>query len=169
MPKFQPAAAAIEEPQLPTTDDAIVSETTPKTITNWKVFNQAMVVPTQIVCQDYWPAQTADTSCHTKLRLLAPNIARHMDPAHESGGGFQFVLRQTDGKPWSGWTDLEALGAEIHDFRCDICNAEIQLTPRAILRHMRPHNGKTRKIVDTKTFNMTLRFSPPDYEVESEG
>lgn len=165
MPKAQPVAvAAAIENDNPKTE----SLETPSTMTKWEVFDQAMIVPTQIMCQDYWPTHRTDGSCHTKLRLEADSILRHMNPQHESGGGFQLIFRQTDGKQWPGWQALKAAGAEIHDFRCDICDAEIQLTPRAILRHMRPHNGKSRKITDTKTFNLTVRFGPPDYEVESE-
>ena len=158
MSKPQPALAE---------STAAIEPTQPKTVTNWTAFIKANVSPTTIYCQDYKPAQRVDTSCHSRIQLKAPAIIRHMAPEHDTGGGFQFVLKH-DSKEWPGWSELADAGVEIHDIRCENCDHTIPLNPRNILQHLKPHSGKTRGVRDIKTLNLTLRFSVPDSDDDSE-
>lgn len=141
----------------PGVEPAIEGKSKQATVTNWGVFDQSQLVPTEIVCQDYRPVHVSDNSCHTRLKLEAENVLRHMSPEHISGGGFRFTLRRSDGKTWQGWKDLQDAGVEIHDFRCEVCDEQIPINGRRILKHLQPHAGKIRKIRPGGEFNLTLR------------
>lgn len=134
--------------------------TKPKTFTNWKAFADAKLTPATISCQAYKPIHLADMSCHTRLLFHAATLKRHIEAEH--GAGFQFLVKNTDGKPSPFWTELEELGLEAHDFRCDVCDEELRFNPTTILRHMRNHAGKTRKAGPGGMFNVTIGFSAPD-------
>lgn len=132
-----------------------------KCLTKWEAFADAGLAPQTIICQDYFPAQLADTSCHTRLLLRPESVVGHMNPEHGSGGGFSFHLRRSE-KRSPFWEGLKALGVELHDFRCDVCDAELPLVPRKILKHMDSHSGKMRIARQGGTFLMTLRFDEPE-------
>lgn len=137
-----------------------------KTFTNWRAFGDAHLAPETLFCQAYKPIHLSDMSCHTKLLFKAETLKRHIEAEH--GAGFQFLVRNTDGKVSPFWADMENLGLEAHDFRCDVCDQELRFNPTTILRHLRPHAGKTRKSRPGGMFNLTLGFSKPDTS-ESDG
>lgn len=141
---------------------ASAKEAPQKSLTKWTAFEQAGLVPVQISCQAYKPVHGADMSCHTRLLFNADTLKRHMDSEH--GGGFYFVLRKTDGKPSPLWKQMEQLGLEAHDFRCDNCDAQLRFHPSSFTNHMRAHGGKTRRVYDGGRFNVTLGMSRPDRE-----
>lgn len=140
----------------------VVDETAAPTVTcmtDWEAFEKAGLVPEEIVCEGYKPTHAADISCHSKLVPTLENIKNHL--AGDHGGGFVFKLRKTDGKAWPGWKALRDEGLELHDFRCDVCDArELRVNPRFLIAHMRPHAGKVRRPMPGGRFLMTLGSDP---------
>lgn len=130
-----------------------------KCLTNWEAFEQAQLAPAEIACWSYGPVHRVDISCKAKLPFDVGTIVRHMDPDH-STGGFYAILKET-GKKTSFWKDLKAAGVECQDFRCDVCEKEVPLVARRIVRHMSAHLGKNRRIEQGGKFNLTLSFEPP--------
>lgn len=130
-----------------------------KTVTNWIAFEIARLMPKEILCQGYKPTHQVDLSCHTRLPLDAAVLGKHIKAEH--GGGFLFTLRKAD-KTWPGWRKFSALGLEAHDFRCAVCDAVVPFHPGHILKHMKPHTGKIKRITPGGGFNITLGFGLPD-------
>jgi hypothetical protein len=131
-----------------------------KCLTKWEAFEEAGLVPAQIRCQDYHPAQQVDQSCHSNCLLEAQSVVGHMNPDHSPGGGFMFVLRRGE-KNAKIWKDLKAAGVEMHDFRCEVCDKEVPLVARRILKHLEAHSGKSRSPKVGGMFLATLKFDPP--------
>jgi len=129
----------------------------PQTVTKWEVFNKAGLVPTEIWCQGYLPIHRSDSSCHTRLRLLADSIETHS----EHGGGFRFDLKRLENKVWPGWKGLQAKGLECHDFRCDVCDKVVPMHPLHIMNHMRPHLSKNRRTQVGGVFYLTIGPGTP--------
>ncbi len=132
----------------------------PKCLTKWEAFEEAGLVPTEVWCWDYFPASRVDMSCHSRLMLNGEAVVRHMSPEHGTGGGFKMKLKRTERKSGTFWADLKKSGVELHDFRCDVCDKDIPLTPRRILKHMEAHSGRTHNTVQGGTFLFSLRFDP---------
>jgi len=134
-----------------------------KTITNWKALYDAGLKPTYIQCDGYLPMHPYNEGCHSAMHLDPYQLMDHVDKGH--GGGFllSFKLNYRTGgsevnvgKPWEGWKKFEEAGAELRDFRCDICNEEVKLTARSILRHIKPHTGKSSRLNKGGDFRITL-------------
>lgn len=126
--------------------------------TNWMVFAKAGLVPKEVICQAYKPMQMADMSCHTRLPLSISTINEHIKAEH--GSGFLFRLRKGDAE-WPGWKQFAESGLELHDLRCDVCDAEIPLSVPRILTHLRPHAGKTRRVKDGGDYLLTINPEKP--------
>jgi hypothetical protein len=137
-----------------------------KCLTNWAIFDKAGLVPSEIVCQGYFPVHRSDIACHSRLPLQAGNIESHVLAEH--GGGFRFTLRKSDGKGWSGWKEFAEKKLELHDFRCDICDKEMPMNVRAILKHMEPHSGKSRRPQPGGKYMLTFSFDRPIENVDDE-
>lgn len=134
-----------------------------KTMTNWQAFADAGLVPTQIRCDGYFPAHPHNQGCHSLLQLTAEAMINHFKNDH--GGGYVIKFRRTDGRnPWPGWKQLADAKMEIVDFRCAVCNTEIQLDPRFILQHMAPHKNSNRRIQPGGEFLMTISDKPVEYD-----
>jgi hypothetical protein len=97
------------------------------------------------------------------MNLDPKQLMDHVDKDH--GGGFLISFKvnyQTGGnevnvgRPWEGWKKFEEEGCELRDFRCDICNEEVKLTARSILRHIKPHTGKSSRLNKGGDFRITL-------------
>lgn len=129
-----------------------------KTHTKWQALEDAKLVPTTITCSGYRPYHRVDLSCHTRLRLDAENVKSHIDAGH--GGGFLFKLRKGD-KPWIGWKKFSDLNLEAMDFRCEICDAQVPFQALHILKHMRPHSGKSRKVLPGGLYDLTINIGLP--------
>jgi hypothetical protein len=170
---------AIQDPKSPATSQsavipASVATETPATPTkpsdsNWSAFDKAKLVPSEIVCQGYYPVHPHDASCHSRLKLSAESMMPHVEGEHGNkyGVGFRFSLRQSDGKVWKGFDDLHKKGVEITDIRCDVCDEVMRLQSQVILKHMKPHSGKTRRTRTGGIFWMTLsttKVEPLDEE-----
>lgn len=123
------------------------------TFTNWEAFKKAQVAVEWIVCQGYRPSQMVDVACHTRLKMDPQQWADHVTADH--GGGFRVKLRIAD-KPSPIWDKIAATGLESRDFRCETCDAIVPFHPSHILKHMKSHSGKTRRVKDLKEFNITL-------------
>ena len=148
------------------TAPAVADIPTPELRTDWNAFEKADLVPSEIVCQSYWPAQQHDMSCHTRLRADASNILNHINPEHGSGGGFIIKLRKarTKDKPEvvGFWNALREAGVEILDIRCDHCRGEIKnLTAQALLAEFKPHKGAHKSRTPQGAFRMTLSLGLP--------
>jgi hypothetical protein len=134
---------------------------------NWEAFNNLGLIPKQIVCHAYKPVHQSDESCHTRLRFDTKTILAHVEAGH--GGAFQFDLRRSDGKQWNGWADLKAAGVEIHDLRCEVCDAVIRPHETFIEQHLRPHRGKFRfSNQDLGKFNITVSYKPAPPETDND-
>jgi len=131
-----------------------------KTYTNWKAFEQAKLAPVTIKCEGYRPVFGADYSCHSALLLKGQVLKNHIDNDH--GGGFRFFLKATEGKTHPIWQELQDLGLEAHDFRCEICDKTLRFAPASIIPHLKPHSGKTRRVFPGSTFNMVLSAAKPE-------
>ena len=129
-----------------------------KTLTKWKALGEAKVVPTEIVCDGYRPAHPFNLGCHSRLRPDVDQMVRHVEGGH--GGGFMMRFRKGD-KPWPGWAKMEELGLESTDFRCEVCDAVVPFHPMHILKHMRPHTGKQRRVLPGGAYNLTLNIGLP--------
>ncbi len=148
---------------------ALQEVTSKKTYTNWDAFAKAKVVPTTIIC-DIIAQHPADEACKTRMTLAASNMIRHFEIGH--GGGFQVKVKQTDGKPWPGWKELEDAGYEIVNMKCEVCDRKVQVSARDILNHLRAHQGKFRGAYQNykDTFFIQIQNQPPaeDYDEFSE-
>src|SRR5690349_21137271 len=87
---------------------APTAETNPSTKpsdTNWAAFDKARLVPSEIVCQGYYPVHPHDASCHSRIKLSAESMIPHITGEHGNryGTGFKFSLKPTDGKGWKGF------------------------------------------------------------------
>lgn len=149
-------------PPKDTTSPEVVTPTKKKTYTNWKAFEQMKLVPTSIKCEGYRPVFLADMSCHSHMQFKASTIASHIDGEH--GGGFRFFLKTTDGKPHPIWQELEDAGLEAHDFRCEICDAQLRFAPSSIAAHLKPHSGKTRRVLPGGVLNLLIGKGKPERE-----
>lgn len=129
-----------------------------KTLTNWNVFVKAQLVPKRMVCEGYGPQHRFDQGCHSNLLLTAEAVERHLDADH--GGGYRIFLRKGD-IPWKGWLEFQDKGLEIHDFRCEICDAEVPLTPQHIFKHMESHTGKMKRPRQGGEYLITIRKDKP--------
>ena len=141
-----------------------------KTVTNWKTFEKAGLVPSRITCNGYRGTHPADQSCHSNLVLTTDAVKCHMDPMH-GGGWFFFRLRQTDAKGKNPiWRELEDAGVEIQDLWCPHCRSTVQMTPRDLQAHLKPHTGANRVNIYLSTLCMTLSYGNPEQlEGEDEG
>jgi hypothetical protein len=145
-------------------------EPTPKkTFTNWSAFEKAKVHPTRIVC-DVIRMHPADESCKTRLPLFAGQMIDHFRKEH--GGGFQVQVKQSDAKPWPGWKELADAGMEAVGLKCEVCDQQVQISPRDILNHLRPHQGKFRGAYQNfrDTFFLQIQstpVNPPEDDDES--
>lgn len=158
MPPTKTASTPVEEtPQ--------VTESKPKTYTNWKAFEQAKMVPTSIKCEGYRPVFQHDASCHTNLKFDSQTLIRHIQGDH--GGGFRFFLKQGD-KISPLWADLAEAGLEAHDFRCEICDRILRFHPASFLVHQKAHAGKTRRVLPGGAYNLTLSLAKPEEILDSE-
>ncbi len=142
----------------------IIESTIEKTtLTNWKAFIDAGLIPTQIRCDGYFPVHGSNEGCHSLLVPTAANMIQHMNNGHE--GGFFITLRRTDStKAWAGWQELADAGIEIVDFRCAVCNEKLPLDPRHILQHMVPHRNSNRRTQEGRIFWMTISDKPVEYD-----
>jgi len=108
------------------------------------------------------PVHLSDEGCHSRVRLDAKTLAGHLKNDHGSlvgTAGFKFSTgRSAKASPL--WQELEDLGLEIHDFRCDVCDKVLPLNHINILNHLRPHAGKTRRVRKGGDFWFTLSFKP---------
>lgn len=137
-----------------------------KTFTNWKAFEACKLVPATISCEAYRPVFSNDASCHTKIPMNVATLVRHLDGEH--GGGFRFFLKTTEGKPHPLWKELEEAGIEAHDFRCDVCSAQLRFHPSSIMPHMKAHSGNTRRVNPGGVFDVLLGKTRPDREESDE-
>src|ERR1700734_1567878 len=129
------------------TASAVAEETPKKKVyTNWDAFNKSNLIPSTIVC-DVIHGHPADESCKTRLALKGVSFLQHYRMGH--GGGFQVILRSIPGKKWPGWAELETAGMEATTLRCEVCDREVQVSPRDILNHLRPHQGKWKNAFQT--------------------
>ena len=137
-----------------------------KTYTNWKAFNQARLVPTILTCSAYKPVHLADMSCHTKLLITGESVQKHIE--HDHSGGFIVQVKTSDGKLSNFWQELEDLGLEAHDFRCDICNKILRFHASSIIPHMKAHGGKTRRVLPGGLFAFTISAGRPEQALDDE-
>ena len=158
---------AFELTRVPELDEPEVFETkhkkkkTDPATTKWEAFDEAQLAPSTIVCDGYLPIHPYNGGCHSRVLLTADAVISHMAPDHGSGGGFKFLLKKYERKI-SFWSNLKARGVELHDLRCDVCDKDLPLVPRRILKHMEAHSGRTAKAKPGGTFWMTLRFDEPE-------
>jgi hypothetical protein len=130
--------------------------------TPWENFDEGAIVPIRVTCQDYQPVHRVDMSCHTNLPIKVESITNHMNPEHGSGGGFLFQLRHRPGQKSELWKALAEAGVECHDFRCDVCDEQLPLNPRRVIRHIAAHAGKFRSARAGGGFWATLKFDSPE-------
>lgn len=145
------------------TTEAAAPKAARKTVTNWKVFEQAGLVPVRFKCDGYLSSHPNDMTCHTNLVMTAENVLRHMDPNH-GGGWFHIKFRISDGKVAPIWKELEEAGVEIQEFYCPHCRVLVPMTPRAIVKHLQPHAGATRINPYPQTLCMTLSTQKPEVD-----
>jgi|WetSurMetagenome_2_1015567.scaffolds.fasta_scaffold291146_2 hypothetical protein len=144
---------------MPKIDAAPTGETKIESFTNWKAFKEAGLRPTNITCNGYKPVHLVNEGCHTNLILEAQTLKNHLDGQH--GGGFYLQLEQHS-KVWPGWEQFAALGVELHDFRCDVCDAELKISPQSIVKHLRNHMNKNRRMEKGGRFVMTIGYGKPE-------
>jgi hypothetical protein len=146
----------------PTGGTALVADQKPepnKTFTNWRALMEAKVRPVMITCQGYQPTNPHDISCHTKLKLSADAIVQHIKADH--GGSFRMLFKECD-TPWDGWLKFIDAGLESVDFRCERCDMKIPFHVNKILFHMKDHNGKLRRLLPGKLYNIHLSIGRPE-------
>ena len=136
-----------------------------QTLTNWRAFEVANLIPLQITCQGYKPAHRVDLSCHSNLHFSAKQMLSHLNSDH--GGGFQIFLRKGD-RPWKGWREFEDLKIESADFRCELCEKVLPFHPNHLLTHLKPHAGKVKKIKPGGVYNLTIAINIVPLEPEEE-
>ena len=163
-----------------TAPEPVVAEVNPaprKTITNWKALYDTKLHPTLIKCEGYYPVHPFNTGCHTVMNLKPEQLVAHLDADH--GGGFFLSFRENViNDPlgartiklayWDGWLKLQELGLEIRDLRCDICNEEIPVNSRSIVRHLKPHAGKSTRVKPGGDFQITRSREIPQDSVTDE-
>ena len=148
-----------------------------KTVTNWSAIYDTKLYPTQIKCEGYFPMQGFGEGCHTTMQLKPEQLAAHLDGGH--GGGFHFSFRQgVQNDPigardikvgfWEGWKKFEELGVELRDLRCAICNEEIPVNSRGLIRHCKPHAGNSTRVRPGGDFWLTLARDIPQESLEDE-
>ena len=150
--------------------DAKRVEPEKETFTNWGAIAKSRLVPTFMKCDGYLPMHPHNNGCHTTLPHKPHIFAAHLDGGHGGGIFISFrdnykndmigvnlgsTIKQSE-KEWLGWDEFRKEGLEIKDFRCDVCNAEIKLNPNAILKHCKPHQGKTSRLRPGGDFWITL-------------
>lgn len=152
-PKTPPSLVDVETPTSPTPSKKI--------FTNWAAFDKAHLVPTVLIC-DVIKMHPADEACKTRLIPTAKAMVSHYESGH--GGGFQIRVKQSDGKTWPGWKELSELGMEATGLRCEVCDRQVQISPRDLLNHLRPHQGKFRGAFQNyrDTFFLQIQNTPPD-------
>lgn len=150
-----------------TVEETKVEEVQPrKTYTPWEIFSRAGMKLKELMCEGYLPIHNPNNGCHTKLLPKAASAQAHVDGDH--GGGFIIALRGTE-KPWEGWKEFENAGLEIHDFRCDSCQHEVELNARQILKHMKAHMNSNRRVIVNDKFRVTLGYGKPEFADDQEG
>lgn len=144
----EPEEAPVKAAVIPTEE-----EKPRQTITNWRALAQAGLKPTYIRC-DTAQEYGYNAGCHSVCLLDPAHLAAHMDNGH--GGGFFISFREgymldplgastvRTGRHWDGWLKFEELGLELLDFRCEICDKEIKVNAKDILKHLKRHGGKQR-------------------------
>jgi len=130
--------------------------------TPWENLYEGSLIPIRVTCQDYQPIHPADMSCHTNLPISSKVILNHMAPEHGAGGGFLFQLRNRPGQKSELWKELAEAGVEVHDLRCDVCDEQLPMVPRRLIRHISAHAGKFRSARAGGGFWMTLKFESPE-------
>lgn len=148
--------AAAEKVITPEEDAPIKVAPKQKTKTDWKVLYNSKLTPTNIECREYPPVSYEVVACHSKLPITAASMKSHLDAEH--GGSF-FVTLSPRESGWKGWLDLQDLGVELADFRCNVCLHEIPLTGASISKHMKPHLNGNRRMEKGGVFRMTLSMS----------
>lgn len=133
-------------------------------LTNWLAFVKAKLVPKEITCQGYPPIHPRDNGCHTRLPKSVTAMLPHTT---EHSGGFKIVLRQSE-RDWEGWAELAKSGLELTDFRCDICDTILPLNSNRILNCMKPHKGKSRKVLPGGAFWFTISTVKPVSDTEDD-
>jgi len=148
-----------------------------KTVTNWKALYDTKLHPTFMKCEGYWPMHPFNTGCHTVMTLKPEQLLAHLEGDH--GGGFFLSFRtgyQNDPLGardpkiayWDGWLKLQELGLEIRDLRCDICNEQVPVNSRSIMRHLKPHAGKSTRVKPGGDFLITLSKEVPQDSITDE-
>lgn len=149
------------------TDNPVTkTEEKSKTLTNWRMFEEAGFIPAQIKCEGYKGYMPADLSCHTVFAPTTENVLRHINPDH-GGGWFMIKFRVSESKKSPIWRGLEEAGVELKEFYCPHCEADVPLTPRRIIYHLNPHPGRNRVNLHPQTLCMSL--GPDKAEVEDNG
>lgn len=143
---------------------AALTEEVSKTYTNWKAFDQASLAPAEIRCDGYLPVHPSNEGCHTVVKN--DNVDTIINHLENHGGGFVVKMRYTEKSKTPIWSNLQNAKIEIHDFRCEWCNADVKLNPQHLRKHMEPHLGGNRRIGGNKLFFVTLRNTPPLNEEE---
>lgn len=149
--------------------DAPITETKEKskTLTNWRMFEEAGFIPFSIKCEGYKGNHPADLSCHTNIVPTLENVLRHRDPQH-GGGWFKIKFRVSETKKSPLWKGLEEAGVELKEFYCPHCEADIPLTPRRIIYHLNYHPGRhVKAVLEPQTLCMSL--GPDKGEMEDTG
>lgn len=140
-------------PKTETAAPAAATNNPPASSTNWGAFSKAQLVPSSVTCLSYRPIHRVDNTCHSKILLSAEAVKRHIEMGHS--GAFQMLLRHTD-KSTDFWQGLSDTGLESIDLRCEICDAVIPFHPNHISKHMKPHNGKSKRVIPGGLFNVTI-------------
>lgn len=148
-----------------------------KTITNWAALHETKLYPTMIKCEGYFPMHAFNSGCHTVMNLKPEQLLNHVESEH--GGGFFLSFRENvmndpmgartiKSGYWDGWLKLQELGLEIRDLRCDICDQQISVNSRSILRHLKPHAGKSSRVKPGGDFLITLSKEIPQDSIIDE-
>lgn len=147
------ATKTVQELDAPKTEEK--QETKSKTLTNWRVLEEAGFLPATVKCEGYRGSHPSDLSCHTAFVPTIENVLRHADPQH-GGGWFRIKFRVSDSKKSPLWKGLEEAGIELKEFYCPHCEADVPLTPRRIIYHLNPHPGRNRVNLDPQVLCMSL-------------
>lgn len=146
--------------------DAPKTEEKSKTVTNWRVLEEAGFIPATVKCEGYRGSHPSDLSCHTAFVPTLENVLRHADPAH-GGGWFRIKFRISDTKKSALWKGLEEAGVELKEFYCPHCEADVPLVPRRIIYHLNHHPGRNRVNLDPQVLCMSL--GPDKGEMDETG
>jgi len=176
-PEVNAVSVGVATKQAP---EKVVEEANPqprKTITNWKALYDTKLYPTMIKCEGYFPMHPFNSGCHTVMNLKPEQLLSHVEADH--GGGFFLSFRENVINDqmgartiklgyWDGWLKLQELGLEVRDLRCDICDEEIPVNSRSIVRHLKPHAGKSTRVKPGGDFLITLSKEIPQDSVTDE-